>query len=118
MARPILGPSKSTPRSGEVCGGVKKAVDVNGYRPPAGPTSIGNKRVGLGGDVYGCGSQAMQQPEPHSESSEARRYTGNRAMSAEDYRADAGPEQRIRAGTSGRPGLGGTNRGMGTNRKG
>lgn len=39
-------------------GGVKNWRDVMSYKMPQGPTSIGNKKVGLGGFNYGnCGTQ-------------------------------------------------------------
>ena len=67
-------------------GGVKSARDVNAYRPPQGPTSIGNRGPGLGGDNYGnCGQQGPKALRPRE---------------------------------GGGVGLGGENRGMGTNRRG
>jgi hypothetical protein len=38
-------------------GGKPTQKDVRNYKPPQGPTSIGNKGVGLGGDNHDCGSQ-------------------------------------------------------------
>jgi hypothetical protein len=34
------------------------------YSPPTGPTNIGNKGVGLGGDNYGNGSQPVCRDRP------------------------------------------------------
>lgn len=46
-------------------GGVKSARDVMGYDPPTGPTSIGNRGPGLGGDNYGnCGTQGPKMTSP------------------------------------------------------
>ena len=62
MARGILsefGPDSAKPQAARATsGGVKQARDVMGYRPPQGPTSIGNRGVGLGGENLGvCGTQ-------------------------------------------------------------
>ena len=59
MARDILGgfgpdtPKKQVP--GSTCGGVLMGDkrDVMNYQPPTGPTSISNRRVGLGGENVG-----------------------------------------------------------------
>jgi len=60
-------------------GGVTRARDVLSYAMPKGPTSIGNRAVGLGGKNHGpCGTQGCYS---------------------------------IKESSSGRPGLGGTNRG-------
>ena len=62
MARRILseyGPDAHKTQAARASkGGVTKARDVREYSPPKGPTSIGNRRVGLGGDNLGvCGTQ-------------------------------------------------------------
>ncbi len=58
MARGILsefGPDANKPQAGRATrGGVERFRDVMGYSPPKGPTSIGNRGVGLGGDNLGC----------------------------------------------------------------
>ncbi len=64
MARDILserGPRR--PRKVETCGGVKPGYerDVHNYRPPTGPTSINNRKVGLGGDNHGTGTQGTYE---------------------------------------------------------
>lgn len=44
-------------------GGVKSARNVNDYQPPQGPSSIDNRKVGLGGTNYGnCGTQGQKGP--------------------------------------------------------
>lgn len=62
MARGILseyGPDAKKPQAARVSsGGITRSRDVNRYQKPQGPTSIGNRRVGLGGDNLGvCGTQ-------------------------------------------------------------
>jgi hypothetical protein len=70
MARPILsefGPDASKPQAARAtCGGVTMSGkrDVMNYKPPQGPTSIGNQRVGLGGEVYKMGSQGPSASSP------------------------------------------------------
>lgn len=47
-----------TGSSGLTSGGGKPGMkDVMNYKSPQGPSSIGNKGVGLGGDNHDCGSQ-------------------------------------------------------------
>lgn len=57
MARPILseyGPNAPKRQAARATsGGIKEARDVNSYQKPQGPTSIGNRKVGLGGTNYG-----------------------------------------------------------------
>jgi len=62
MARGILSEygrdahKSQAPRA--TAGGIMRARDVNNYKKPQGPTSISNKRVGLGGENFGyCGTQ-------------------------------------------------------------
>ena len=88
MAREILGPSRSMPRSKKLDGGIEMddKCDVMNYRAPYGPSSISNCGPGLGGD--NCGNSGSQGK------SSTRMYE------------------------SGSPGLGGRNKGMGTNRRG
>ena len=61
MARPILseyGPDTPKKQAAKAkTGGVKSARDVMGYKAPYGPTSLGNRSVGLGGEVYEQGLQ-------------------------------------------------------------
>jgi hypothetical protein len=68
MARPILsefGPDADKPQAARAtCGGVTEARDVMNYKPPQGPTSIGNQKVGLGGEVYKMGSQGPSASSP------------------------------------------------------
>lgn len=84
MAREILGgfgpdtPKTQAPRitkNGPVACG-----DVHKYAPPKGPTSIGNRGPGLGGTNHGTAGTQGKQRESHSESTEARYYTGRRSM--------------------------------------
>ena len=89
MARGILseyGPDASKPQAARATkGGCTDARDVMNYRPPQGPTNIGDpKSPGIHGTNYGnCGTQ------------------GPKAFQSEG---------------SGSVGLGGKNKGMGTNR--
>jgi hypothetical protein len=68
MARPILsefGPDASKPQAARATsGGCTEARDVMNYKPPQGPTSIGNRKVGLGGEVYKMGSQGPSGASP------------------------------------------------------
>ena len=61
MARPILseyGPDTAKKQAAKAkTGGVKSARDVMGYKAPTGPTSLGNRGPGLGGEVYEQGLQ-------------------------------------------------------------
>ncbi len=58
-------PHRGSP--GKLSGGIRKARDVHAYQKPQGPTSIGNRGRGLGGDNHGhAGSQGMHG-ETHSE---------------------------------------------------
>ena len=101
MARPILseyGPDAykpQAPRAG--CGGVtmKDKRDVMGYQPPKGPIGITRTpSPGLGG--YNCGNAGTQGR----------------------YNAQGDLYNNTGEGATGSAGLGGKNRGMGTNRKG
>lgn len=53
------GPNSSQPQAGRAtCGGEMPVRDVRNYQPPQGPSSIGNRGPGLGGDNHGvCGTQ-------------------------------------------------------------
>ena len=62
MARPILseyGPDSSKPQASRATsGGVTRARDVMGYKPPTGPIGIGHVGPCLGGANLGsCGTQ-------------------------------------------------------------
>jgi hypothetical protein len=66
MARGILsefGPDTHKEQAGRITkNGPVECRDVRNYSPPQGPTSIGNRGPGLGGDNYGsCG---VQGPKP------------------------------------------------------
>jgi len=69
MPRDILsmyGKDSLTPKAPRAkSGGVKAFRDVMAYRKPQGPTSIGNRGPGLGGDNYGnCGTQGPKMQSP------------------------------------------------------
>jgi len=63
MARPILseyGPDAKKKQAARAkSGGCTSAGDVMRYRTPQGPTSISNREVGLGGDVFERGTQNL-----------------------------------------------------------
>ena len=63
MARGILseyGPDARKKQAARAkSGGCTSAGDVNRYRAPQGPTSITNRGVGLGGDVFERGTQNL-----------------------------------------------------------
>lgn len=92
MARPILseyGPDSRQPQAARATrGGVLEARDVMGYATPQGPTNIGDAKS-PGLHGHNCGNCGTQ-----------------------------GATSAASDGGSGSPGLGGANRGMGTNRRG
>jgi hypothetical protein len=63
MARPILseyGPDARKKQAARAkSGGCTSAGDVRNYHPPTGPTSIGNRGPGLGGEVFERGTQNL-----------------------------------------------------------
>jgi hypothetical protein len=92
MARDILGEygpeSPMNQKPRASHGGQMPVRDVMGYRPPTGPTNI-NDPKGPGLHGHNCGPGGTQGPYPtHTD------------------------------GNQGHPGIGGTNRGMGSNRRG
>jgi hypothetical protein len=63
MARPILseyGPDAKKKQAARAkSGGCTDARDVRNYRTPYGPTSLGNRGPGLGGEVFERGTQNL-----------------------------------------------------------
>jgi len=63
MARPILseyGPDTRKKQAARAkSGGCKSARDVMDYDSPYGPSSLGNRGPGLGGDVFERGTQNL-----------------------------------------------------------
>lgn len=52
---------KPMPDNRASSGGVREAKPIANYKPPVGPTSIGNRGPGLGGKNHGnCGTQGKK----------------------------------------------------------